>query len=300
MGRRPFSFLSRLARISPVAMCLLALTAGACSPPTPPTPATDTPSAADAGFLNQWRKGQDARELARTWYFTPQGSHLLDFDVFMSIPSASDQALAVFRPSEPRIVRVPLLGQLPGGRRQGRTPEHRGLPIGVVKDTRGEGHTPLAKHAQDLTRDYVGLTCAACHTGDLRYNGERFLIHAGQSNLDYERFISDLNAAVSKAVQDPKGTGYFSRMSAKGVDEKTATSRLAAAKQRMDGLRDRGQVPAGREAGPGRIDAVGHILNEVFGHQYGGPEQQPRPFKFRSACQQCGTRRGCSACRRTA
>ena len=176
----------------------------------------------------------------------------------------------------------------------------------MVKDTRGEGHTPLAKHAQDLTRDYVGLTCAACHTGDLRYNGERFLIHAGQSNLDYERFISDLSVAVSKAVQDPKGTGYVARMAAKGADEKTATSRLAAAKQRMDGLRDRGQVPAGREAGPGRIDAVGHILNEVFGHQVPrratfrtAATRQHKPFKFRSACRRCGTRRGCSACRRT-
>ena len=119
----------------------------------------------------------------------------------------------------------------------------------MVKDTRGEGHTPLSKHAQDLTRDYVGLTCAACHTGDLRYNGERFLIHAGQSNLDYERFISDLNIAVSKAVQDPKGTGYVERMAAKGVDEKNAMSRLAAARQRMDGLRAAGRCQqAGRPA----------------------------------------------------
>ena len=93
MGRRPFSFLSRLARISSVAVSLLALTVGACSRATPPTPTMDKPKAPDAGFLNQWRKGQDAQELARTWYLTPQGSHLLDFDVFMSIPSASDQAL---------------------------------------------------------------------------------------------------------------------------------------------------------------------------------------------------------------
>ena len=280
----PFSFLSCLARNSPVALCLLTLTVGACSrsTPPPPTPST-TPNAPEAGFLNGWRKGQDARELARTWYLTPQGSHLLDFDVFMSIPSASDQA-AVFCPGEPRIVRIPLLEQL-----RGRHAGQRGnLPIGMVKDTRGEGHTPLAKHAQDLTRDYVGMTCAACHTGDLRYNGERFLIHAGQSNLDYERFISDLTIAVSKAVQDPKGTGYVDRMAAKGVDEKNATSRLAAAQQRMDGLRDRGQVPAGREAGPGRIDAVGHILNEVFGHQYGDPNnaatlrsERPRPASIK-------------------
>ena len=278
MGRRPFSFLSRLARISPVAMCLLALTVGACSRPTPPTPTTDKPNAPDAGFLNQWRKGQDARELARTWYLTPQGSHLLDFDVFMSIPSASDQALFSARANLESYGFLYSDNYEEGGTRQGEHPNAGALPIGVVKDTRGEGHTPLAKHAQDLTRDYVGLTCAACHTGDLKYNGERFLIHAGQSNLDYERFISDLNVAVSKAVQDPKGTGYVARMAAKGADEKNATSRLAAAKQRMDGLRDRGQVPVGREAGPGRIDAVGHILNEVFGHQYGDPNDAARPY----------------------
>ena len=83
--------------------------------------------------------------------------------------------------------------------------------------------------------------------------------------------MSDLTIAVSKAVQNPKGTGYVERMAAEGVDEKSAMSRLAAARQRMDGLRARGQVPAGREAGPGRIDAIGHILNEVFGYQHGDP-----------------------------
>ncbi len=271
MGRRAFSALSRLACISRVTICLVALTAGSCSRPAPPTPTTVQPSAPDAGFLNQWREGQDARELGRTWYLTPQGSHLLDFDVFMSIPSASDQALFSARANLESYGFLYSDNYEDGGTRQGELAKAGALPIGVVKDTRGEGHTPLAKHAQDLTRDYVGLTCAACHTGDLKYNGERFLIHAGQSNLDYERFISDLNVAVSRAVQDPKGTGYVARMAGKGADEKTATSRLAATKQRMDGLRDRGQVPVGREAGPGRIDAVGHILNEVFGHQYGDP-----------------------------
>ena len=240
---------------------LLTLAIGGCTPPTraasaPSTSSTSNPP--EAGFLNGWRKGQDATALARTWYQTPQGSQLLDFDVFMSIPAASDQALFSSRAN------LESYGFLYSDYYGA-----GGLPIGIVKDTRGEGHTPLAKHARDLTRDYVGLTCAACHTGDLRYNGERLLIHAGQSNLDYGRFISDLGAAVTKAAQDPKGTGYISQMAAKGIDERNATARLAVAKERVDGLRDRGQVPAGREAGAGRLDAVGRILNEVFAHQYG-------------------------------
>jgi cytochrome c553 len=190
--------------------------------------------------------------------------------VFMSIPAGSDPAM-LFSDR----INLESYGFLyaddyqSGIARQGEQSYGGGLPLGVVKDTRGEGHTPLAKHAKDLTRDYVGLTCAACHTGDLKYNGERFLVHAGQSNLDYERFISDLSTALSKVSQDPKGTGYLTRMAAKGTDESSATSRLAAANHRIEGLRRRGQVPSGREAGPGRIDAVGHILNEVFGDHYG-------------------------------
>lgn len=247
------------------ALCVLTLTAGACSqpdPPTPPVPAAYTPSIPEAGFLNGWRGRENARELARTWYLTPQGSHLLDFDVFVSIPGASDQPLFASR-ANLETYGFLYANEYAAGAGQAE------LPIGIVKDTRGEGHTPLSKHAKDLTRDYVGMTCAACHTGDLKYNGERFLVHAGQSNLDYERFITDLDNAVAKTVQDPKGSGYLERMAARGADEASATRRLVAARERMDGLRARGQVPAGREAGPGRLDAISHILNEVFGHQYG-------------------------------
>src|SRR5262245_10631161 len=163
MGRHTSSLLSLLQRLPRVAIALLPLTVGACSSPTPPAPAARVPTATNAGFLNQWRRGPDARELARTWYLTPQGSHLLDFDVFMSIPSASDQALLFSDRAN-----LESYGFLypdnyeEGGKGPGELPDTGGLPLGVVRDTRGEGHTPLAKHARDLTRDYVGLTCAAC------------------------------------------------------------------------------------------------------------------------------------------
>jgi hypothetical protein len=278
MGRRRLSALARIARLSPGAICCLALTAGAYSRPAPVLQTPEQPAAVDTGFLNGWRKGRDPQELARTWYSTTQGSHLLDFDVFMSIARPSDD-----RPFSAKDNLESYGFLYPAGYNQPRVgaeglPGSQDLPIGVVKDRRGDGYTPLEKHTQDLTRDYVGLTCAACHTGDVRFDGERLLIHAGQSNLDYERFISDLAAAVSRTRQDPKGTGYLGRMAARAVDEGMATSRLEAARTRLDGLRERGQVPAGREAGPGRLDAVGHILNEVFGHQYGNPNDRSRPY----------------------
>src|SRR5262247_499374 len=84
---------SMFARSPILTLCVLTLAIGACSrsaPSAPPTPSVYAPAVPEAGFLNGWRNGKGARELARTWYLTPQGSHLLDFDVFMSIPSATN------------------------------------------------------------------------------------------------------------------------------------------------------------------------------------------------------------------
>src|SRR5262245_51187885 len=134
MGRRSLFSRSRLARI-PVALCLLSVTVGACAPSTPSAPAGDRAIAVDAGFLNQWRPGKDARELARTWYLTPQGSYLLDFDVFMSIPSASDDALFSSRANLESYGFLYSDNYEEGGTRQEEHPNAGALPIGVVKDT---------------------------------------------------------------------------------------------------------------------------------------------------------------------
>src|SRR5258706_954422 len=76
---------------------------------------------------------------ARKFYNVPQGSHLVPFSWFIFLEQVCTQA--PFRAAQ----HMPALGYLP------RTPEAPGnpygLPIGFVKD--GE---------------YIGLTCAACHT----------------------------------------------------------------------------------------------------------------------------------------
>ncbi len=162
MGRRASSFLFRLPRLSSVAMWLLPLTLGACSSSTRPAPAATTAKATNAAFLNGWRSGHDPRDLAKTWYLTPQGSYLLDFDVFMSLPSVSDQApLFSDRASLESYGFLYPDNYEEGGKGSGELSDTGGLPVGVVKDTRGEGHTPLAKQAKELTRDYVGVTGAA-------------------------------------------------------------------------------------------------------------------------------------------
>jgi len=270
--------MSRVTRRLLASACLAALITGACSSPTPPAPAPAPapvapppggPVARDAGFLNDWRPGGNVEDLKRAWYVTPQGSQLIDFDVFMSIARTADNTPFSSRES---LESYGFVYQDLGVRQAGLAADVV-LPIGMVKDTRGDGDTPLAKHANELTKDFVGLNCSACHTGEMKYNGERFLIHGGQSNLDFERFMSDLAAAVAKTASDAKGAGYLDRMAAKGANEEQARNRLAAAKTRVEGFNERGQVPAGRAAGPGRLDAMTHIMNEAFGDQFADPAQ---------------------------
>jgi cytochrome c5 len=262
--------MSRVARRSLGSVCLAALFAAACSSPPRSTQApvtADGPVARDAGFLNDWRPGGNAEEHKRAWYVTPQGSQLIDFDVFLSIARPVDATPFAARESLERYGFV--YHDL--GVRQAGLPADIDFPIGMVKDTRGEGDLPLAKHSKELTKDFVGLTCAACHTGQVKYNGERFLVHGGPANLDFEAFMDDLAQAVARTSNDPAGSRYLERMAGRGAGEVVARERLAAAKARLDGLQARGKVPAGREAGPGRLDAMSHIMNEVFGDQFGDP-----------------------------
>jgi len=264
--------MSRVARRLLASACFAALVSGACSSPTPPAPAPVAPPpggpvARDAGFLNDWRPGYDVQRLKQAWYVTPQGSQLIDFDVFLSIARTADDTPFAAKES---LESYGFVYQDLGVRQAGLAPDVE-FPIGMVKDTRGDGDLPLAKHAKELTKDFVGLTCAACHTGEVKYNGERFLVHGGPANLDFERFMDDLAQAVAKTSSDPKAARYFERMAARGAGEGPARDRLAAARARIDGLQARGQVPAGREAGPGRLDAMSHIMNEVFGDQFGDP-----------------------------
>ena len=110
-----FSFLSRLARISPVAMCLLALTVGACSRPTPPTPTIGQAQRAGCWLPQSVEKGAGCAGARTDVVPHPSGVALARLRRVHVDPERLGPG-AVFRPSEPRIVRVPLLGQLRGGR----------------------------------------------------------------------------------------------------------------------------------------------------------------------------------------
>src|SRR4030095_10066308 len=110
-------------------------------------------------YLNQgW--SQDDRE----WYYHfSQGSAFLSYDIYLNLELAGSQELLRSGAN---------YGLLPGPV-SSYNPD--GLPIGISKTTVA---TPIKGWPAG---DYAGVTCAACHEGELTYKGKRIRIQGGNS-----------------------------------------------------------------------------------------------------------------------
>jgi len=69
-----------------------------------------------------------------------------------------------------------------------------GLPIGLT----------VADSSDFRSREkMVGINCAACHTGNLTYSGDRIVIVGSSSLFDAERFLRELYLAAGKTAETP-------------------------------------------------------------------------------------------------
>ena len=124
------------------------------------------------------------------------------------------------------------------------------LPVGitVAKDTQG--------------RDWAGLGCAACHTGQLSYRGTRMRIDGGQALIDFDGFEAALIASLGRVIED--GARFRRFADALGTPAAERQALLAE----MGALRDRLRARHALNASPvpyghGRLDAFGQIFNSV-------------------------------------
>jgi hypothetical protein len=134
-------------------------------------------------YLNQaW--SQEDREWY--WHFS-QGSAALAYDIFLNLEVADGQDL--FR-SDANIVRYGLIPEPANGN----NPD--GLPIGISKATVA---TPIKGWP---TGDYVGITCAACHSGQLRYKGKLIRIEGGIGAIDIQGLVRGFDDALRMTLTD--------------------------------------------------------------------------------------------------
>ena len=185
-------------------------------------------------YLEQNWNDQD-----RDWfYYADQGSRLIAERIFMNLEQVDNEKLFSdsfhllgfgFLPY-PETVNNPLA-----------------LPIGISRN--GE---------------HLGLTCAACHTQQIKYRSQYIRIDGGQGMLDLPAFLAALAASMEATLNDEDKYSRF-ELRVLGTDA-VASKRIQLKTQLQDEYekrkdynhRNRAQVAYGYS----RLDAFGAILNK--------------------------------------
>lgn len=130
-------------------------------------------------YLDQGWEKEDS-----LWFYkTTQGSNLLPYDFYMSLEQAGNN-----KPfnSNDNLRKYQYLIQ-------NKTPSNPdGLPVGFTKDTFKD-------------KEYIGFTCAACHTSQINYTDisgtkEAIRIDGGPGQSNLEQFMYDLSDALNETL----------------------------------------------------------------------------------------------------
>ena len=197
------------------------------------------------------------------YYFMPQGSAAMSYDIFLYLETANDQEL--FRADK----NVSGYGLIP----QPADPKYNpdGLPIGVTKTVVPDGR---------WKGEWVGLGCAACHNGQLEYKGSKLSISGGSNTtLDLYAFLQGLDESLSATAADPQKFARLAeslgRRDGAGKDELRRRLDYDAAAVH-DYVNRTALTP--NAVGPGRMDALGLIHNQVSSRWLGIPENWAVPL----------------------
>ena len=188
-----------------------------------------------------------------TFYTTSQGSRMMPYAWFKALRRLDvDQPFAADK--------LQRYGYLPNDPSPVSNPE--GLPVGFVIDgTAASGH--------------LGMTCAACHTGQLEYRQDgvtrALRLDGAPANADFQEFLTDLLTASRATLAQPDRFDAFARevlgggyTGAKATQVKDEFGKWVA---QFGEFMDK-SLPAS-PWGPGRLDAFGMIFNRVVARDLG-------------------------------
>ena len=197
------------------------------------------------------------------YYYTSQGSAAVRYDIFTSLEQAGSEKLLR---SDENLDRFGFVAQPPDPKFN---PD--GLPLGISKAIVREGR---------WKGEWAGLTCAACHSAELEYKGTKIrVLGATNDRLDMLAFVSELNDALQATLAD---NAKFERMAAR-LGKQTPHEKDDLRQQlRADAdsvLRYHTRTALTPFAvGPGRVDALALIHNNVMTTQLGIPENWRPPL----------------------
>jgi uncharacterized protein (TIGR03437 family) len=230
----------------------IGLTIGAAASQSGVTVFVDPERSVDAETLTYIEQGW--RPAERQWYYnTTQGSQLIPYYWFLALEQPGDE-----RPFRANAF-IDSLGYLPNPPDTVRNPD--GLPVGFVKD------------ADPDTGDWLGLTCAACHTGQINYRGAGIRIDGAPALSDFEGLYQSLLVAMEETLQDQdKWQRFSTRVSSaeKSKAPEHLRTQVELFTEDLRGFARRSRSPS--PYGFGRLDAFGILTNEIVGAALGRPE----------------------------
>jgi hypothetical protein len=214
---------------------LYAVVAGVagCAPADGASAGSDVVESGDAYADQGWTPANRAE-----MYYLSQGSQLLPYRWFIALRVAG---------SDERFASAEHMGSLGFATEESSSENPDGLPPGFARDG-----------------DQLGLTCTACHTGQIRYRGATVRIDGGSSLANLMEFQTRLLASLDATLPPSDRFDAF----ADEVLEKDSSSRdqLGADLAQLVALMEQRLAPSrlGVEAGAGRIDGVGQATNETL------------------------------------
>ena len=219
-------------------LCAVVIVLAACGRSQPPI-ANDRAVAGGEGSINL-EQGWSPDVQQRAW-FTSFGSRLIPSAWLRVLEQAGNRQRFM---ADGNMDALGFLVQAPSAG----NPD--GFPVGFTEVSGGDGES------------WTGLGCAACHTGEVRYQGHRIRLDGGQGVLDFDAFEGALiDSLQATAANDGKFARFADALGAADNQRADLRARVLAlagglaARHRMNAV----QVPYGY----GRLDAFGQIFNAV-------------------------------------
>jgi hypothetical protein len=214
-------------------------------------------SGTNSGAVQGWTANQRS-----DWYTATQGSRLMPLSWFNALEQPGSQAAFADQ------TYLGSFGYIPSDASRAEP-----LPVGFAIDQQDDSNFKVSglqwyagqKRGKKTAEKWIGLNCAACHTGEVAYEGKSIRIDGGPALGDYQGFVE----AVDLALHETQADGArFERFAAKVLAGKDTPANRASLKAKLGELivwEDRveriNDTPL--RSGFARIDAFGHIYNKV-------------------------------------
>jgi hypothetical protein len=130
------------------------------------------------------------------WHFISQGTTLIPYEWFLALDQP-DQKEPIRSPGN--LQRLGFLNEPSGPY----NPD--GLPVGLYK---WSVNLDYGKYKCGKG-NWLGLGCAACHTGQVNYHGQQIRIEGGPSHIDITNFVGQLKLSLATIASDPQALKSF-------------------------------------------------------------------------------------------